>query len=289
LKILAELCAHIGEGEKQAEYLHMAKTMDERINSQGWDGSWYSRGFDDSGQVYGSKKDKAGKIFLNTQSWAILSGVARDERLKTILRAVDKHLDGPHGLALFSPAFSSWERRLGRISMFSEGTKENAAVFCHAATFMAVAYALAGYGTKAYQAIKKIMPNAQKDMDLYKVEPYIYAEYLVGPEHPYNYGEGAFTWVTGCSGWNFMAATEWILGARRELEGLKIDPCIPKKWKKCFIRRPFRGEIYNIEINNPKGKERGVKQVFLDGRKLDSNIIEPAGDGKEHKVKVVLG
>lgn len=123
LKALAELFYLVNQREKKDECLLMAKTMDERINTIGWDGGWYSRGFDDNGQVYGSKNDKEGRIFLNTQSWAILSGVARGKRRKKILAAVNRYLNGPHGLALFHPAFSSWVKRLGRISMFSEGTK----------------------------------------------------------------------------------------------------------------------------------------------------------------------
>ncbi len=289
LRLFVDLCEFIGETEKARKYCQMADVMDKRVNDKGWDGEWYSRGFDDNGQVYGSRKDKEGKIFLNTQAWAVLSGVAKDKRLKTVLKSVDKYLNGPHGLALFYPAFTSWVKRLGRISMFSEGTKENAAVFCHAATFMAVAYAMIGHGDKAYEAMKKVMPNAQKDMELYKTEPYAYAEYLVGPGNPYRYGEGAFTWITGTAGWSFMAATEWVLGARRDFNGLRIDPSIPHHWKKCFIRRPFRGSVYEITIENPKGKEHGVQAVFLDGKELDTNLLPALNDGKTHRVRVVLG
>jgi len=289
LKVLAELCQLINEEQKKTEYLQMAQTMTERINKVGWDGEWYARGFDDQGQVYGSQKDKEGKIFLNSQAWAILGGVVEGERLKKVLKAVEKYLNGKHGLALFYPAYSSWVKRLGRISMFSQGTKENAAVFCHAATFMAVAYAMCGEGDKAYEATYKIMPNKQKDMDLYKTEPYIFSEYLVGPENPYRYGEGAFTWITGSAGWNFMLATEWILGARRDYKGLLIDPCIPRKWKRCFIRRPFRGDIYDVDIHNPQGKQSGVKEITVDGKEIEGNLIVPFQDGKVHKVKVVLG
>jgi len=289
LRILAELCEFTGEEKKTAEYLQMAKTMDQRINTLGWDGEWYSRGFDDHGQVYGSKQDKEGKIYLNSQAWAILSGVAKGDRLKKIVQVSDKYLNGPHGLALFYPAYSSWVKRLGRISMFSQGTKENAAVFCHAATFMAAGLAMSGYGDKAYEAACRIMPNKQKDIELYKTEPYVFAEYLVGPENPYRYGEGAFTWITGTAGWNYLLSTEWILGARRELAGLKIDPCIPAKWKKCRIRRPFRGDVYDIEILNPKAKQSGVKEITVDGKKLVGNMITPFKDGKNHRVRVVLG
>jgi len=289
LKILAELCDLNDDQAKKDEYLHKAKTMAERINGVGWDGSWYRRGFTDDGTVYGSKDNKEGKVYLNSQSWAILAGVAEAERLNKVINSVNKYLDGEHGLALFAPAYSSWNSKLGRISMFSEGTKENAAVFCHAATFMIVAYCMAGHGNKAYESIKKIMPNVQKDYDFYKTEPYAYAEYLIGPGHPYLYGEGAFSWITGTAGWNFMAATEWILGARRDYNGLLIDPCIPSKWKKCFVRRPFRKAIYEIEIDNPKGKQRGVKEIYVDGEKITGNLIEPHSDNKTHKVKVVMG
>lgn len=135
LKVLAELCELVGKQDESKEYLQMAKMMDARINANGWDGAWYARGFDDQGEVYGSNKDKEGKIFLNAQAWAVLSGVARDQRLKKVLDSVDRHLNGPHGLALFAPAFNSWVKRLGRISMFSQGTKENAAVFLSCSYF----------------------------------------------------------------------------------------------------------------------------------------------------------
>ncbi|MEE8359977.1 MAG: hypothetical protein V3S04_03520 [Candidatus Omnitrophota bacterium] len=289
LKILSELALLMGKDGEAKGFVDKARTMEHRINKLCWDGDWYARGFTDDGTVYGSSKNKEGKIYINAQSWAILSGVATPERQKKILKSVDKYLDGKHGLALFYPAYSKFDGKLGRISMFSEGTKENAAVFCHAATFQVAAECMAGRGDKAYSSIKKIMPNAQKDYDLYKTEPYVYAEYLVGPEHPYLYGEGAFTWITGTSGWNFMVATEYILGARREYEGLRIDPCIPSKWKRCKIVRPFRGSIYEIEIKNPEGVQRGVKELYIDGELQDDTLIKPGDKNKIYKVEVVMG
>jgi cellobiose phosphorylase len=289
LKTLAELAMLLGESGKADQLLHKAGTMSDRINDIAWDGNWYVRGFTDDRVVYGSSKNKEGRIYINAQSWSILSGVSNKERQNKLLKSVDKYLDGPHGIALFNPAYSKWDSGLGRISMFSEGTKENAAVFCHAVTFHAAAECIAGRGTKAYEAMKKIMPNCQKNYDLYKTEPYVYAEYLVGPEHPYLYGEGAFTWITGNAGWNFLTATEKILGAQREYMGLRIDPCIPKKWKRAKIVRPFRGASYEITIKNPRQKEKGVKKIFVDGNEIDGNLIYPHSDGKTHKVEVIMG
>lgn len=289
LKYFAELAVLMNENDKAKEFLNKAKTMTERVNELCWDGEWYKRGFTDAGIAYGTKDYQEGKIFINTQSWAILSGIAEGEKLNKAIKSVDKYLDGAHGLALFYPAFTKFRPELGRISMFSEGTKENAAVFCHATHFMVVAYCMAGKGNRAYESLAKIMPNKQKDYDLYKAEPYVYAEYLVGPENPYRYGEGQFTWITGSAGWAYLAVTEWILGARRDFGGLRIDPCIPSHWKKASIRRPFRGDVYDIVIENPNGVEHGVKELYIDERPVKGNLIKPALDGKKHKVRVVLG
>jgi cellobiose phosphorylase len=126
-------------------------------------------------------------------------------------------------------------------------------------------------------------------MKLYKAEPYAFAEYLIGPNHQYSYGEGSYTWLTGTAGWAFMNATELMLGAQRDYEGLRINPCIPKDWKKCKITRPFRGATYEISIENPNGVETGVKEVHVDGEKINGNLIKPRGDGKTHAVRVVMG
>lgn len=289
LKLLAELANLLNKKDIQEDLLEKARIMSKRINESGWDGEWYLAGYNDDLVPFGSSKNNEGKIFLNSQSWAILADIVPSERIPIILKSVDKHLSGPHGLALLAPAYTVFDPKLGRIAMFSQGTKENAAVFCHAQTFMICAYAKLGMGNKAYEQMCRIMPNKQKNMELYKAEPYAYAEYLIGPDHPYAYGEGAYTWLTGTAGWTFMAATEWILGARREFEGLRIDPCIPSKWQKCRIRRPFRGAVYDIEIFNPNKVEHGILSIEVDGEKIEGNIIKPHKDGKVHKVKVVMG
>jgi len=288
-RLLGELADIIGHGNQAKKFRGRARVMAERINKHCWDGNWYLRGFTDYDTVYGSAKNKEGKIFVNTQSWAVLSDVAKNDRSGRLFKSLDKYLDGKHGTALFYPAYSIYNPKLGRITMFSEGTKENATVFCHAATFKVVADCMAGRGNKAYESMKKIMPNNQKNANLYKTEPYVYAEYLIGPEHPYRYGEGAFSWITGTAAWTFLAATEYLLGAHREFTGLRIDPTIPSRWKKCTITRPFSGDVYKIVIRNPKGVQRGVKKIKVDGVEQKHNIVRPRRDKRTHLVEVYLG
>lgn len=288
LKLLAELAGRLGERVRAESLRENAKVMSDRINQVAWDGRWYLYGFTDDGQPFGCRARREGTIYLNTQAWAILAGIVGGERQGKLLASVDRYLDSPHGLALLAPAYTTWDPRLGRISMFSEGTKENAAVFCHAATFQIVADLMAGCGDRAYASLRKLMPNAQPDYELYKAEPYVYAEYLVGPDNPYRSGEGWFTWLTGTAGWTFMAATEWLLGVRRDYDGLRIDPCLPSRWKRCTIRRPFRGAIYDIEVLNPHGLQKGHVSLEVDGRPIAGHLVRPHGDGKIHTVRAVL-
>lgn len=289
-KVLAELALLIGRSKKVKEFTKRAQVMTKRIDEVGWDRMWYVRGFTDFNTVYGSSKNKEGKIFLNTQSWAILADIVDKKRKKYIFKSVDKFLDGKHGYALFYPAYSKYDHKLGRITMFSEGTKENAAVFCHAATFMIVANLMSGRGNEAYRAMKKIMPNSQKDYSLYKTEPYVYAEYLVGPEHPYLYGEGAFTWITGTAGWSFTSGIRYLLGIQADYNGLLIDPCLPSHWKKIKVKRLFRGAVFYIEVYNPKGVQKGIKWIEVNGQRIDGNLINLKELRKKtYRVKVMMG
>ena len=258
------------------------------INKYAWDGNWYCYAFNDYGEPIGSNKNKEDKVQLNAQSWAILAGIPDEKKLKKILKVVDGYLATPYGPVLFKPAYTKYNGRIGRITAFAPGTKENAAIFCHGGAFKVVADLKIGRAKEAYKTFKQTLPcSDNKDIEIYKSEPYIYPEYVIGPGNR-RYGEGAFTWLTGSADWMFVAATEWMLGIRPEFEGLLIDPCIPNDWKRYVVRRRFRGATYQITIENPKGRSKGIKEILVDGRKLDGCLIPPHKDGKIHQVKVSM-
>lgn len=289
---IEDLAKFIGDKAVADEMRKIYDDMFGIINKAGWDGDWYVAGFNDEGRKIGSKENDEGNVPLNSQTWAILGEVAKDkERQKKILDKIDNYLDTPYGPALFLPSYTKFNPGIGRVTAFAEGTKENAAVFSHACAFKIVSDCFIKRGDKAYETFSKLTPMspAKKDHNKYRVEPYVWAEYVIGPGSRYKYGEGAFTWNTGTSPWMFTAATEWILGVRREFEGLVIDPCLPRKWKECFIRRPFRGAVYEVYIKNPQGVEWGVKEITVDGKKLKGNLIRPHRDGRAHKVEVLMG
>ncbi|MBI3322419.1 MAG: hypothetical protein HYZ94_01920, partial [Candidatus Omnitrophica bacterium] len=221
-----ELAGFIKDRAVAEEMRIKAEEMTRIVNKEGWEESWYLAAFNDAGRKIGSKENKEGKVPLNSQTWAILSGVVPPERLPKILDKIDHTLDTPYGPALFLPSYTEFNPGIGRVSSFAAGTKENAAVFSHACAFKVVADCTIKRGEQAYDTFSKLIPTskAKADHDKYKVEPYVWAEYVIGPGSKDRFGEGAFTWNTGTTPWMFNAATEWILGARRELEGLLIDP-----------------------------------------------------------------
>ncbi|MEI8176290.1 MAG: hypothetical protein WCG78_05435 [Candidatus Omnitrophota bacterium] len=291
-KQIEELARFIDDKTVADEMRKIYDEMSAIINNNGWDGDWYLAAFNDEGYKIGSKENDEGNVPLNSQTWAILSEVVKDKtRLAKILDKIDNYLDTPYGPALFLPSYTKFNPGIGRVTAFAEGTKENAAVFSHACAFKIVADCFIKRGDKAYETFSKLTPMnpAKQDHNKYKVEPFVWAEYIIGPGSTYRFGEGAFTWNTGTSPWMFTAATEWILGCRREFDGLLIDPCLPHTWKECFIRRPFRGAVYEVSIKNPEGVESGVREITLDGKKITGNLIRPHKDGKVHRVEVLMG
>ena len=288
---LEALARFLKDGPVEAEMRQMHQELVKIVNAAGWDGHWYIAAHNDEGMKIGSDANNEGKVPLNSQTWAILGEVVPPERLAKLLEKIDHYLDTEYGPALFLPSYTSYHPGIGRVTAFAEGTKENAAVFSHACAFKIVADCFIKRGDKAYETFAKVMPMsaAKQDHEQYKAEPYVWAEYVIGPGSRYRFGEGAFTWNTGTTPWMFIAATEWILGVRREFEGLLVDPCLPHAWRQAWIRRPFRGAVYEVAIENPKGVQSGVERLSVDGVEQDGPLIRPHGDGQVHRVEVTLG
>ena len=271
------------------KYSRLANDMSQKINRYAWDGNWYLRAFDDSGSPVGSSKNNEGKIYLETQPWAVIAGVAGEGRAEKAMNSVKKMLATDHGIILQQPAYKAYHRELGAVSAYPPGLKENAAIFCHPNSWAMIAECMLGRGDQAFDHYKAILPAAKNELShVRKVEPFVYCQMCAGPDHP-DFGEGKNSWLTGTAAWNFVAASQYILGIRPDYKGLMIDPCIPKKWEKFTASRHFRGARYNITVLNPNKVYKGVKEVMVDGKKISSNILPVFEDGKEHRVVVVMG
>ena len=202
------------------------------IESQAWDGAWYTRAFDAAGQPVGSKSCEEGKVFIESQAWCVLGGAGQNNgRAKKALQAVDKYLYTPDlGCALQYPPYSTYHLELGEVTSYPPGYKENAGVFSHNNTWIHIGWTLFGEGEKALEYYLSVCPSAKKDHDVYRSEPYVYAQMTASQFSP-TPGEAKNSWLTGTGAWSLVTAQQYILGVRPDYNGLRIDPCIPKKWK----------------------------------------------------------
>lgn len=275
-----------GDDAKLAAYLHRAQEVRSIINDLCWDGQWFIRAFKDDGTPLGAHGAAEGYIWINSQTWAVIAGISDSERLNQCMDSVEQHMGTQYGLMNLAPAFTKIDPNIGIITRFRSGWKENAAVFSHASAFNVVARAMLGRGKDAVDLFRRILP-IEKDSDTYLVEPYVYSQFCAGPGSE-DFGRGAYHWLTGTAAWMFRALTDYIIGVRPQFDGLLISPAVDPTWKKFSLRRFFRGAEYQIEFSNPTGVQTGVKEILLDGRAIQGNLL-PLPTAKLHKVKVVMG
>ncbi len=285
-----ELCKFIGNDTEAANAQAELDKMVANIKANGWDGDWFLRAYDDFGKKMGSKECEEGKIFIEPQGFGIMSDIGNEEGWPAkILDAVDANLGCKYGLCLNAPAYSKYYIEYGEISTYPQGYKENGSVFCHNNAWMIAAAAYAGQGDRAFDWYSRIAPAFIEDIsDTHRTEPYVYGQMIAGTGAS-RIGEGKNSWLTGTAAWNFVAISQYILGIQPEFNGLSINPSIPSAWDGFKASRKFRGDIFDIEIQNPDHVCKGVKSVEVDGNAIEGNILPVFNDGKNHKVVVVLG
>ena len=279
-----------GYVEKAADHQQSIDEMEQAILTAGWDGEWFVRAYDAMGHKVGSHECEDGKIFIESQGYCVMGGVGvKDGKAEQALASVEKWLETEHGIVLLQPAYKEYHLELGEVSSYPPGYKENAGIFCHNNPWIIAAETVVGHGDRAFKLYKKIAPAYREEIsDLHKMEPYVYSQMIAGKDAK-NFGQAKNSWLTGTAAWNFYVISNYILGVKPDWDGLKIDPCIPHDWDGYHISRRFRGATYEIDICNPAHVCRGVKQVIVDGKEIQGNVLPAFGVGKAHQVKVTLG
>lgn len=286
---LIAICKHTGQPDEAARLLADWEEMKSRVNEHAWDGDWYVRYFTEDGEAIGSDQNRYGKIFTNAQSWPVLSGFAEKDRASSALNSVERYLNTDNGIKLSWPGYNGFDEELGGVSTYPPGAKENGGIFLHSNPWIMIAETMMGNGNRAFTYYQQINPATKNDkIDTYEIEPYVYAQNILGDEHP-QFGLGRNSWLSGTSSWTYQAATQYILGIQPTHDGLRIDPCIPDHWDGFKVTREFRGAIYEIEVSNPEGICKGVSTVELNGESLDSNVIPIQPAGSRSKITVRMG
>lgn len=284
-----ELCRLLGRDEEADRAMKHVEDMAEAVKAHGWDGEWFLRAYDFFGRKVGSKENKEGKIFIESQGWCTMAGIGLEEGLvEKSLDSVKKYLDCEHGIVLNNPAFTEYVMEYGEISTYPAGYKENAGIFAHNNPWVIIGETVLGRGDRAWEYYQKICPAyLEEKSDLHKVEPYVYCQMTAGKDAA-KPGEAKNSWLTGTAAWNWYAITQFILGIRPTYNGLEINPCIPASWDGFKVTRKFRGAEYEIEVKNPSHICRGVRQMIVNGSIVEGNIVPMQSEGSVCKVEVTL-
>lgn len=264
------------------------EVLDKNIDSHAWDGDWYRRAFRVDGFVFGSKSSDEASIFLNPQTWAVLSGHASPEKARLAMQSVNERLATDAGLMVLDPPVTQLDPNIMRARLFNPGMKENGAVFCHTQGWVVMAESKLGNGNRAYQYLRTFMPAAYNEKaEIRESEPYVFCQSTHSKYSP-RYGASRLPWLTGAATWAYHATSQYLLGIRPEYSGLVVEPCIPSDWSSFSVTRVFRGKTFNIQVTNPDNVEKGVRSITVNG-KPTSGAINPEECATTNEVLVVMG
>ena len=287
LQNFIELAAYLNRDEDVKKYTAVAEHVKKVCDEQLWDGNWYIRGITKNGKKIGTKEDKEGRVHMESNSWAVLSGAAPYEKAIKAMDSVDEYLYTPYGLMLNAPSYTVPDDDIGFVTRVYPGVKENGAVFSHPNPWAWAAECTLGRGDRAMKFYNALCPYYQNDMiEIREAEPYSYCQFIMGKDHT-AHGRARHPFMTGSGGWSYFSATRYMLGMRPQFEELLIDPCVPADWKEFSMSRVWRGAKFEISVENSDGVMKGVKELYLDGQKVDKIPVQPAGS--KHDVKVVMG
>lgn len=285
----ARIAEQLGKFEEAVWASEHRAALEANIQKHTWDGDWFIWAIGEDGTVYGTKEYDEGQVYLNTQVWSVISGTATPEQAERCLDTVQERLATPYGLMLSAPPFVNTSVDVMRAVVFNPGVKENAGIFNHTQGWGVMAECMLGRGDRAYEYYRAAMPAAYNEhAEIRQLEPYVQGQTTYSTFSP-RAGNCRTSWLTGAAAWGYYSATQYILGIRPELAGLRIEPCIPSKWDGFTATRRFRGKIVQIEVENPQHVCGGVASVTLNGEPLEDNLIPADMLGDENQVAVVLG
>jgi cellobiose phosphorylase len=293
LRELISLAEALGDADSAARWRSWHSDMKATVNAVAWDGEWWLRYFDADGSAIGGRDAKRARIWINSQTWAVISGFAEGERARQCMDSVFRLLNTERGLKLSWPGYDGYDSAVGGVTTYPPGAKENGGIFLHANPWAVIAECVRGDCDRAWRYYQQINPAARNDdLDAFEVEPYVYPQNVLGDEHP-QFGLGRNSWLSGTASWAYQSATQRILGIRAEYSGLVVDPRIPGAWKGFLATRSFRGASYRIRVRNPRGAGKGVSSASIDGGSLACAgglaLVPVMPPGTSHEVEIELG
>ena len=254
-----------------------------------WDEDRFIRGIRDNGVIVGAKKDPEANMWLNPQSWSVISKFASDEQAKKAMDSVHDILNTPYGAKLLDPPYKDHYFDGALMHIFNDDTKENGGIFSQSQGWLILAEALLGNGDRAFEYFMESSPAAMNDKaEIRVMEPYVHGQFTESKASPFE-GRSHVHWLTGTASTVMVGCVEGICGMRPDQDGLTIAPSIPAAWDGFKIRKNFRGKKLNISIDDSAHVQSGVKEIVLNGTKLSSNYVPADQLADVNEITVVLG
>lgn len=289
LKCWADICEQIDQPELATQYRADADEFNRAVNHYLWDGNWYGRGITDDNVVFGVSKDTEGRIYLNPQSWAILSGAASSEQQQQLLAAVEEQLETPFGVQMLAPAYTAMREDVGRVTQKYPGSAENGSVYNHAAAFYLFALYQAGQSDKAYQILRQMLPDTEATDYLQRGQlPVFIPNYYRGAwqQSPRTAGRSSQLFNTGTVHWVYRCLVEGLFGVKGTPQGLLVEPKLPTSWPGASVSRYFRGAVFDIVMERRPGINQ--PQLRVNGELQLSQLITGIIAGKHYQVELLL-
>lgn len=227
-------------------------------------------------------------MWLNPQSWSVISGLATREQAETAMDNVYERLNTAYGAILMDPPYHAHAFDGALAVIYNQGTKENAGIFSQSQGWLILAEALCGHGDRAFTYFMENAPAAQNDRaEIRHLEPYCYGQFTEGraSEH---FGRSHVHWLTGTASTVMVGCVEGILGIRPDMNGIRIAPSIPKDWDGLIIDKNFRGRHLHIVVKNPDHKQSGFTNLILNGTVLKDNYIPAGLLAEENEIELTL-
>jgi cellobiose phosphorylase len=249
------------------------KELKDTLNENCWEEDRFIRGFKEDGQVIGSKHDPEASMWVNPQSWAVISGLATKDQAEKALESVHRELNTAYGVRTMAPSYVDHAFDGALAILFNPSTKENGGIFSQPQGWIILAESLMGHGNRAFEYFTETSPATHnEEAEIRVIEPYAHGQFTEATESPF-FGRSHTHWLTGTASTVMVGCVEGILGMRPDLNGLTVAPSIPSDWKELFIEKTFRGKKLNIKIQNSEGAESGYKEFYVNGVKLEKNYL----------------
>ena len=265
------------EQKNDTEYIayldKIQKELGDIIQTKCWEDDRYIRGYKEDGMIIGSKHDPEANMWLNPQSWAVISGLATKDQAEKALESVHRELNTPYGVRLMAPSYVDHAFEGAFMLLLNPSTKENGGIFSQPQGWIILAESLMGHGNRAFEYFTESSPASMNDKaEIRKLEPYCHGQFTESSDSPFE-GRAHVHWLTGTASTVMVGCVEGILGMRPDFDGLRIAPSVPSDWKEFEINKDFRGKKLHIVVKNPNGAESGYKSLVVNGKEMSDNYI----------------